>query len=84
MSNADRSSTRLKQGVGGRVFWSLAQIFPFHSELRKNKITTLLRLPRAAFLSPPTVWDARDQPEPGSFFPRVKGPGNEVGSEKLI
>jgi len=23
------------------------------------------------FLSPPTFWEARDQPEPGSFFPRM-------------
>ena len=21
------------------------------------------------FLSPPTIWEERDQPEPGSFFP---------------
>ena len=54
------------------------QIFPFLSELRKDKIATWLRLPPAVFLSPPTFWEARDQPEPGSFFPRMKDPGNEV------
>ena len=30
------------------------------------------------FRSPPTFWGARDQPEPGSFFPRIKDTGNEV------
>ena len=35
-------------------------------------------LPPAVVLSPPTYWKARDQPEPGSFFPRMKDPGNEV------
>ena len=55
------------------------QIFPFHSELRKDKIATSLLLSPAVFLSPPTFWEARDQPEPGSFFPRMKDPGNEVG-----
>ena len=54
------------------------QIFPFHSDLRKDKIATCLLLPPAVFLSPPTFWEARDQPEPGSFFPRMKDPGNEV------
>ena len=58
------------------------QICPFHSELRKDKIATCLLLPPAFFLSPPTFWEARDQPEPGSFFPRMKDPGNEVG--KLV
>ena len=35
-------------------------------------------------MSPPTFWEARDQPEPGSFFPRsiwggeMKSPGNKV------
>jgi len=58
------------------------QLFPFHSELRKDKIATWLRLPPAVFLSPPTFWDARDQPELGSFFPRMKDPGNEVGENK--
>ena len=52
------------------------KIFPFH---RKDKIATCLLLPPAVFLSPPTFWEARDQPEPGSFFPRMKDPGNEVG-----
>ena len=55
------------------------KIFPFHSELRKDKIATCSLLPPAVFLSPPTFWEARDQPEPGSFFPRMKDPGNEVG-----
>ena len=54
------------------------QIFPFHSELRKDKIATCLLLPPAVVLSPPTFWEACDQPEPGSFFPRMKDPGNEV------
>ena len=55
------------------------QIFPFHSELRKDKIANCLLLPLAVFLSPPTFWEACDQPEPGSFFPRMKDPGDEVG-----
>ena len=55
------------------------QIFPFHSELREDKIATWLRLPPAVFLSPPTFWEACDQPEPWSFFPRMNDPGNEVG-----
>ena len=55
------------------------QIFPFHSKLRKDKIATWLRLPPAVFLSPPAFWEARDQAEPGSFFPRMKDPGKEVG-----
>ena len=55
------------------------QIFPFHSESRKDKIATWLRLPPAVFfLSPPSFWEARYQPEPGSFFPRMKDPENEV------
>ena len=54
------------------------QICPFNSELRKDKIATCLLLPPAFILSPPTFWEARDQPEPGSFFPRMKDPGNEV------
>ena len=29
---------------------------------------TWLYLPLIVFLSPPTFWEARDQPEPGSFF----------------
>ena len=53
-------------------------IFPFYSELRKDKIATWLRLPPAVFLSPPTFWEARYQPEPGSFLPRMKDPGNEL------
>lgn len=52
-------------------------ISPFHSELRKDKIATCSLLPPAVFLSPPTFWEARDQPEPGSSFPRMKDPGNE-------
>ena len=52
--------------------------FPFHSELGKDKMATWLRLSSAVFLSRPTFWEARDQPEPGSFFPRMKDPGNEV------
>ena len=44
----------------------------------KDKIATCLLLPPALFLSSPTFWEARDQPEPGSFFPRMKDPGNEV------
>ena len=56
------------------------QNFPFHGELRKDKIATWLRLPSAVFLSPPSFWEARDQPEAGSFFPRMKGLGNEVSS----
>ena len=59
------------------------QIFPLRSELRKDKIATCLRLPPAFFfLSPPTFWEARDQPEPGSFFPWMKDPGNEVDVAK--
>ena len=58
------------------------QIFPFHSELRKDKIATCSLLPPAVFLSPPTFWEARDQPEPGSFFPRMKDPGNEMSDRK--
>ena len=46
-----------------------------------DKIATCLLLPPAFFLSPPTFWEARDQPEPGSFFPRMKDPGNEVASK---
>ena len=57
------------------------QTFPFHSELRKAKIATCLPLPFAVFLSPLTFWEARDQAEPGSFFPRMKDPGNEVGRD---
>ena len=56
----------------------LHKFSPFHSELRKDKIATWLRLPPAVFLSSPTFWKARDQPEPGSFFPRIKDQGNEV------
>ena len=41
-------------------------------------MATWLRLSSAVFLSRPTFWEARDQPEPGSFFPRMKDPGNEV------
>ena len=55
------------------------QIFPFHSGLRKDRIATWLRLPLAVFLSPSTFREARDQPEPESFFPRMKDRGNEVG-----
>ena len=54
------------------------QIFPFYSELRKDKIATWLPLPPAVILSPPTFWEARDQPEAGCFFPRMKDPGNEL------
>ena len=60
------------------------QICPFHSELRKDKIATCLLLAPAFFLSPPTFWEARDQPEPGSFFPRMKDPGNEVELEVVV
>ena len=28
--------------------------------------------------------EARDQPEPGSFFPRMKDPGNEVATSLAI
>ena len=62
-----------------KMCYIFRQICPFHSELRKDKIATCLPLPPAFFLSPPTFWEARDQPEPGSFFPRMKDPGNEVG-----
>ena len=58
------------------------QIFPFHSELGKDEIATWLRLPHAVLLSPPNLWEARDQPEPGSFFPWLKGPGNEVATKQ--
>ena len=58
--------------------YTFRRIFPFHGELKKDKIATCLLLPPAVFLSPPTFWEARDQPEPGSFFPRMKDPGNEV------
>ena len=54
------------------------QTFPFYSELRQDKIATWLRLPPAVFLSPPTFCKALDQPEPGSFFPRMKDPGNKI------
>ena len=54
------------------------QICPFNSEFRKENIATRLLLPPAYFLSPLTFWEARDQPEPGSFFPRMKDPGNKV------
>ena len=40
-----------------------------YSEFRKDTIVTWLHLPPIMFLSPPTIWEARDQPEPGSFFP---------------
>ena len=60
------------------------QICPFHSELRKGKISTCLPLPTAFVLSPPTFWEARDQPEPGSLFPRMKDPGNEVAKELCV
>ena len=58
--------------------YTFTQFFPFHSQLRKDKIATWLRLPPAVFLSPPTFWEARYQPEPESFFPRMKDPRNEV------
>ena len=61
--------------------YTFRQIFPFHGELKKDKIATCLLLPPAVFLSPPTFWEARDQPEPGSFFPRMKDPGNEVAQQ---
>ena len=63
--------------------YTFRQIFPFRSEVRKDKIATLLRLPPAFLLSRPTFWEARDQPEPGSF-PRMKDPGNEVGLHSAI
>ena len=55
-----------------------------YSEFRKDTIVTWLHLPRIMFLSPPTFWEARDQPEPGSFFPRMKDPGNEVESAPVF
>ena len=44
----------------------------------------MLTSPSRIFLSPPTFWEARDQPEPGSFFPRMKDPGNEVEVVDLL
>ena len=64
-----------------KMCYNFGQIFPFHSELRKDKIATRLLLPPAVFLSPYSFWEARDQPEPGSFFPRMKDPGNEVAKK---
>ena len=60
------------------------QIFSFQSEFSKDKTATWLPLPPVVFLSPPTFWETRDQPEPRSFFPcslrgeKTKGPGKEV------
>ena len=55
-------------------------MFPFHSELWKKTKSRLAHFSLTqSFLSPPTFWEARDQPEPGFFFPRMKDPGNEVG-----
>ena len=65
-----------------KMCYIFRQIFPFHSELRKDKIATWLRLPPAVFLSPPTFWEARDQPEPRSFLPRMKDPGKEVAKHE--
>ena len=35
-------------------YYIFRQIFPFYSELRKDKIATCLHFPSAVFLSPPT------------------------------
>ena len=40
-----------------KMCYIFGQILPFHSELRKDKIETWLRLPPAVFLSPPTFWE---------------------------
>ena len=59
-------------------------ILSFQSEFRKDKTATWLHLPHVVLLSPPTFLEARDEPEPGSFFLRspwdleAKDPGNEV------
>ena len=34
-----------------------------------DKTATWLHLPPVVLLSPPTFWEAHDQPEPGCFFP---------------
>ena len=41
-------------------------------------MATCILLSPAVFLPPPTFWEESDQPEPGSFFPGMKDPGNEV------
>ena len=58
-----------------KMCYIFRQLFPFQSGLRKDKICVLVTPPSLGFvffLSPPTFWEAHDQPEPRSFFPRSR------------
>ena len=48
-----------------KICYIFKQILPFQSGLRKDEICALVIPPSRCFLSPPTFWEARDQPEPG-------------------
>ena len=61
-----------------KMCYIFRQICPFHSELRKDKIATCLLLPPHFFCHLPLFGRHVTSPEPGSFFPRMKDPGNEV------
>ena len=50
------------------MYYIIGQIFPLQTGIKKDEIATWLHLSRIDFLSPPTFWEARDQPEPESFF----------------